>query len=144
MKSILLILVLALTAQHVVGQTNPPKEKHDTLWISDTTRHLSFNSGTILPQYPGGAQEMNKFLTQHIQYPKEAREKKIQGTVMVQFDVDEQGRVDQVKAVQGIGGGCDEEAVRVIQSMPNFHPGTQNGKPVRTTMKIPIGFTLSN
>ena len=71
-----------------------------------------------------------------------ARMRGIQGTVLVSLIVNTDGTVDGVELVQGIGGGCDEEAIRIIKSSPNWTPGMIKGKAVRTRMKIPISFKL--
>ena len=71
-----------------------------------------------------------------------ARESGIQGTVYVTFVVEHDGSVTDVRILRGIGGGCDEEAVRVINSMPKWNAGKQRGKPVRVQFNMPIKFTL--
>lgn len=72
-----------------------------------------------------------------------ARESGIQGTVYVTFVVERNGNVTDVRVLRGIGGGCDEEAVRVIKAMPKWNPGKQRGKPVRVQFNMPIKFTLA-
>jgi len=72
-----------------------------------------------------------------------ARESGIQGTVYVTFVVERNGNVTDVKILRGIGGGCDEEALRVVQNMPKWEPGKQRGKPVRVQFNMPIKFTLA-
>jgi periplasmic protein TonB len=84
-----------------------------------------------------------KFLQDNIKYPQMARESGIQGTVYVTFVVERNGSVTDVKILRGIGGGCDEEAVRVVQNMPKWEPGKQRGKPVRVQFNMPIKFTLA-
>jgi protein TonB len=78
-----------------------------------------------------------------MKYPQMARESGIQGTVYVTFVVERNGNVTDVKVLRGIGGGCDEEAIRVIQAMPPWVPGKQRGKPVRVQFNMPIRFTLA-
>jgi len=94
------------------------------------------------PEYPGGNAARMQFLQENIKYPQMARESGIQGTVYVTFVVETDGRVTDVRVLRGIGGGCDEEAIRVIQSMPKWVPGKQRGKPVRVQFNMPIKFTL--
>jgi len=94
------------------------------------------------PQYPGGDAARMKFLQENIKYPQMARESGIQGTVYVTFVVEPDGSVSDVRVLRGIGGGCDEEAVRVIKMMPKWIPGKQRGKPVRVQFNMPIKFTL--
>lgn len=95
------------------------------------------------PAFPGGDAARIKFLQENIKYPQIARESSIQGTVYVTFVVERNGNVTDVRVLRGIGGGCDEEAVRVIKAMPNWSPGKQRGKPVRVQFNMPIKFTLA-
>ena len=95
------------------------------------------------PSFPGGDAARMKFLQDNIKYPQMARESGIQGTVYVTFVVERSGAVTDVKILRGIGGGCDEEAVRVVQNMPKWEPGKQRGKPVRVQFNMPIKFTLA-
>jgi len=95
-----------------------------------------------MPQFPGGDAARMKFLQENIKYPQLARESGIQGTVFVTFVVEVDGSVTDVRVLRGIGGGCDEEAVRVIKEMPSWVPGRQRGQPVRVQFNMPIRFTL--
>jgi len=95
------------------------------------------------PEYPGGIEAMMAFVSKNINYPSEARERKISGKVMVTFQIDENGAVADPKVTEGIGGGCDEEAIRVIKKMPKWSPGESDGKPVRVEMKVPVMFMPS-
>jgi protein TonB len=95
-----------------------------------------------MPEYPGGQMAMNTFLKQNLQYPKLASEMGISGKVYVQFTVDEQGNIGNIKILRGLGAGCDEEAIRVIKLMPKWLPGKQNGTSVKTYFTLPIIFNL--
>lgn len=95
------------------------------------------------PSFPGGDEARIRFLQENIKYPQIARESSIQGTVYVTFVVEKNGNVTDVRILRGIGGGCDEEAVRVIKAMPKWNPGKQRGKPVRVQFNMPIKFTLA-
>jgi periplasmic protein TonB len=95
-----------------------------------------------MPEFPGGDAARMKFLQDNIKYPQLARESGIQGTVFVTFVVEVDGSVTDVRVLRGIGGGCDEEAVRVIKQMPSWVPGRQRGQPVRVQFNMPIRFTL--
>jgi len=81
-------------------------------------------------------------LINNLVYPPIAKEKGISGRVIIQFYVEKDGSITNVKVVSGIGGGCDEEAQRVIENMPKWNPGLQRGRPVRVTFTMPIAFTL--
>jgi protein TonB len=95
------------------------------------------------PEFSGGYEAMQKFLRDKIQYPTLAQESGIQGTVFVQFVVSKTGKISNVKILRGIGGGCDEEAVRVVKDMPNWIPGRQNGQAVPVMFQIPVKFQLN-
>jgi len=95
------------------------------------------------PGYPGGDEARMRFLRDNIRYPAIARESGIQGTVFIQFVVERDGSITDVRVVRGIGGGCDEEAVRVVQMMPRWTPGKQRNRAVRVQFMMPIRFTLS-
>ena len=77
-----------------------------------------------------------------MEYPAQARRMGVEGKVFVQFVVDKDGSLTDVKAVKGIGAGCDEEAVEIVKSAPKWKPGKQRGKAVRVRMIIPITFRL--
>lgn len=94
------------------------------------------------PSFPGGDEARIRFLSENIRYPQMARESGIQGTVFVTFVVERDGSVTDVRILRGIGGGCDEEAIRVIKAMPKWNPGKQRGRPVRVQFNMPIRFTL--
>ncbi len=91
-----------------------------------------------MPEYPGGVQEMMNFLANNLTYPEKARREKIQGRVFVNFVVEKDGAVSNVNILRGIGAGCDEEAKRVVELMPNWKPGEQNGEPVRVSFNLPV------
>jgi TonB family protein len=95
-----------------------------------------------MPEYPGGQPAMYDYLLKAIKYPDEARKKGITGTVYVNFVVEEDGTISTVKILRGIGGGCDEESIRVVKSMPKWLPGTQNGKKVAVIFNLPIRYAL--
>ena len=96
----------------------------------------------VMPEYPGGDQAMMDFVAKNVQYPQEARDKEISGRVLVSFIVEKDGSITEVKVVKGIGGGCDEEAVRVVKAMPKWKPGKDKGKPVRVSYMMPFTFKL--
>lgn len=95
-----------------------------------------------MPEFPGGAGELYKYLGNSIKYPPLAKESGIQGRVFVNFVVEPNGNISNVKVLRGIGGGCDEEAIRVVKAMPTWKPGKQRGKAVRVSYNLPIKFTL--
>lgn len=95
------------------------------------------------PEFEGGINGFHSYIMNAIKYPLQARQAGVEGRVDVQFVVEKDGSLSEVKAIKGIGSGCDEEAVRVLQNAPSFKPATQNGKPVRVRMVLPITFELN-
>ena len=95
-----------------------------------------------MPEYPGGLNKLTDYLSKNIKYPQMARESGIQGRVFVNFVVEPDGSVSNVNVMRSLGGGCDEEAVRVVKAMPKWKPGRQRGKAVRVSYILPIVFKL--
>lgn len=93
-------------------------------------------------EFPGGEEARITFLQKNIKYPALARENGIEGRVYVTFVVGPDGSIRDVKVLRGIGGGCDEEATRVVKMMPAFKPAKQNGRPVNVQFNMPIVFSL--
>lgn len=101
-----------------------------------------FTSVEEVPEFPGGVQGFYHFLASSIRYPEAARKNKTQGRVVVSFIVEKDGALSDVHVLRGIGDGCDEESVRVLNTSPKWKPGTQNGKQVRVQYSVPISFSL--
>jgi TonB family protein len=95
-----------------------------------------------MPEYIGGDYARNKTLAENILYPQQATEHGIQGTIYISFIIEKDGAVSNVRILKGIGGGCDEEALRVVKLMNKWQPGSQNGKNVRVLFNMPIYFKL--
>lgn len=118
--------------QEVIFTAAPEEEEADEIF-------------TIVEDQPtptGGMQAFYKYVSDNLKYPAQARRMGIEGKVFVQFVVDRDGSLSEVQAIRGIGAGCDEEAVRVIQGAPKWNPGKQRGRPVRVRMILPITFKL--
>jgi protein TonB len=111
---------------NVVVVVSPPATKPVT-WAEE------------MPEFNG---DLNAFLQKQLQYPDKARDAGVDGKVNVQFIVNEDGSVSNTKIIRGIGAGCDEEAIRIINSMPKWKPGKQNGKAVKVYFTLPIRFVL--
>lgn len=95
-----------------------------------------------MPSFPGGMSELMLFLKENIKYPQLARDSGVQGRVFVTFVVEKDGSVTDVRILRGIGCGCDEEAIHVVESMPKWIPGRQRNVAVRVRFNLPIKFTL--
>jgi len=96
------------------------------------------------PEFQGGDQARIEYLIKNINYPKKARKAGIQGTVYITFIIEKDGKVSNVRILRGIGGGCDEESLRVVKNMPKWKPGRQRGKNVRVQYNMPLKFTLKD
>ena len=95
-----------------------------------------------MPSFEGGIAEFYKFVGNNLKYPAQARRMGIEGKVFVHFVIDKDGSLSDIKVVRGIGAGCDEEVVRIVQKSPKWNPGKQRGRPVRVRMMLPITFKL--
>lgn len=96
-----------------------------------------------MPEPTGGMASFYKFISKEMKYPSLARRNNIEGRVFVQFIVDNDGSLSDIQIIKGIGGGCDEEAARVLAQAPKWNPGKQRGKAVRVRMIVPIHFRLN-
>ena len=94
------------------------------------------------PEFPGGVEALYRYMAENIRYPEQAKIDGVQGRVFVRFVIDTDGSVKDAKVLRGIGSGCDEEALRVVNAMPKWRPGTVDGKPVRAEYNLPINFQL--
>lgn len=124
---------LDLDAEPAALPPPPPEEKKE-----EPAEPEVFIAVEQMPELIGGIGSIQK----GIRYPELARKAGVEGMVVVQFVVDEQGNVLTPRIIKGIGAGCDEEALRVVQQA-KFTPGQQRGKPVRVKMSLPIRFSLS-
>jgi periplasmic protein TonB len=94
------------------------------------------------PVFKGGEVALLKFITKNLNYPARARRMGIEGKVFVKAIIEKDGSVSDAEVIKGIGGGCDEEALRVIRMLPKYEPGKQRGRPVRVTITYPITFVM--
>ena len=97
-----------------------------------------------MPQFPGGETALRKYIAENVRYPEMAKENDIQGTVYVRFVVDEKGKVTNVELLRGVDPLLDKEALRVVNSLPNWKPGKKRGKAVKVSHSVPIKFALKN
>jgi protein TonB len=127
-----------VTQEGTEGATELPPEPV----VADPDEGKVFTYVEEMPTFPGGEAAMYEYISRKIVYPALARENGITGRVFMNFIVDKDGNIKDVKVLRGIGGGCDEEATRVIKAMPNWKPGKQNGRAVQVSFNVPINFTL--
>ena len=113
--------------------------------VCDTTnRYEFFGSVEQQPQFRGGERALLNYLMENVKYPPSAIKDSIQGRVVVQFVVEKNGEVGEVKVVRSVREDLDEEAVRVIKTLPKFSPGRQNGKVVSDWYTLPVTFKLQD
>jgi TonB family protein len=136
MKSALLTFMFLLFILSVKAQSG------DTTKNKEETYDKVFTSVEQMPQFPGGRDQFYRYIGRTIRYPRIAREKNTQGTVIVTMVVEKDGSLSDIKATTSVGGGCEEEAVRVMKLCPKWNPGLQNDHAVRVAYSVPISFTL--
>ena len=133
----ILFILLVSTSGFSQAQT---KEVSLTSSVADTSKTPRVYQ--FVERMPTPSFDIKEYLAANVKYPVLAQKKNIQGRVMVSFVVNEDGSIDEAKVLRGIGGGCDEEALRVIKNMPRWNPGKQNNKPVKVKYTQPISFVL--
>jgi len=109
---------------------------------ADSTKVYEIADVERPPSFPGGESAMLKFMAENIKYPTFAREQGIQGTVAAEFVVEKDGSISSMKILKGLGGGCDEEFLRVLSLMPKWTPGEKGGEAVRVRSLAPARFRL--
>ncbi|QKJ32485.1 TonB family protein [Mucilaginibacter mali] len=125
---------LTVNAQNKPAKPTPPKSANSNAVFTAVEQAASF---------PGGLEKFGPYLAKTIKYPAKARKNNVQGKVFVQFVVEKDGSLANMKVLRGIGSGCDEEAIRALKNGPKWIPGKQNGKIVRSEYTVPISFQLA-
>lgn len=95
-------------------------------------------------EFPGGVEAMNRFMAENIKYPTLAKQKNIEGKVIISFIVEKNGTLSDIRTIKDIGEGCGDEGVRIVKLMPKWKPAKQKGQPVRQQFFLPISFVLTN
>lgn len=131
--TILLFTSLAVYAQNDSGTENLLLESKDAI----------FEIVEEMPAPPGGSRALYEYFEKKLSYPIAAIERGVEGRVYVNFVIEKDGSITNVKVSQGIGSGCDEEAVRLVKSMPKWNPAKRHGQPVRVRYSIPVVFELN-
>ena len=101
-----------------------------------------FNVVEDMPAFPGGMEAMSQFISSNIKYPADAKKQKVDGRVLVNFVVEKDGSITEVKVIKPAFPSLDAEAIRVVKAMPKWKPGYQNGQAVRVQFTMPINFSL--
>ena len=149
-----LILVIG---SHLTGLTTACSPRSQTTQSGQST-HQSVTQATpqpvmdeevftvceVPPRFPGGMAQFSHYIRQNLRYPEAARKAKVDGRVFVSFIVTNQGLIKDVNVLKGLGYGTDEEAVRLVQTMPAWTPGRQAGRFVNVKYYLGIPFDLSS
>ena len=125
----------------IVEKTDEIDTQND-IQISNETSDEIFTMVEEQPIFKGGTPGFYQYISENLEYPEQAQVENIQGRVYVQFVINKEGVVEDVVALKGIGGGCDEAAVSVVESLPKWTPGKQRGKAVKVRMVLPVEFKL--
>ena len=140
---------LPLTAEELV-QTTKNGEINDSSFYVEPADPVApvFKEPQIIveemPEYPGGIPELMKFISDNVEYPRDAIMNNIQGRVILRFVVNTDGSVDRIQILRGIDSSLDNEAIRVVSTLPKFKPGRQQGVPVPVWFSLPVLFRLEN
>ncbi len=126
-----LLIFLLLSAGISFAQEDDPKIQRQI-----------FTSIEQMPEFPGGPAAMNKFLSKKLKYPKSAYKNNIEGRVVVQFIVEVDGTLSDIKIKHSLDPDCDKETLRVIRKMPKWNPGRQNGVAAACYYTLPVTFKL--
>ena len=113
-------------------------QRNDTTYVTDKVYQVVEK----MPEFPGGKQRLLDWLKTNIQYPAEAREKGVEGRIIIQFVINKNGKAVEPLIVQSLDPILDKEAIRLINSMPQWKPGEEKGEPVRVRFTMPINFRL--
>ncbi|MBC8051561.1 MAG: energy transducer TonB [Sphingobacteriaceae bacterium] len=108
--------------------------------VQGTDKVYDFSLVDVVPEFPGGQRELTKYLTTTLKYPVVAKQNNVQGKVYLSFIVEKDGLLSDIKVKQGIGSGCDEEAVRLLRNSPKWKAGLVKDQPVRTYFVLPVSF----
>jgi len=147
MKKSIFILFLLLFSASITAENDPFVCVHRALIIPQLDFTITLENDTIFyvvevpPEFPGGIREMQRFINGNLRWPTIYNEITIQGTVIVGFTVEKDGSITRIEVVrnQAQSRAFAEEAIRVIEKMPKWTPGKQNGEPVRVRVIVPVG-----
>lgn len=151
MAMFLFVFSCEMTEQAEIEGATQVEASKNNIGPSDITARLNdvgkdadmiFDVTEVQPNPPGGMNGWNQYLAGNLKYPAQARQMGIEGTVILVFIINSDGSISNVEVLRGIGGGCDEEAMRVVQNSPDWKPAEQRGRVVNSRMRLPIRFKL--
>jgi len=124
------------TQETAVASIDRPDE------VEDTEEDI-FITCEFPPSFPGGVEALYKFISDNVKYPSAAKDNNVTGKVVVRFVVNQKGNIENAYVFRSIDPLLDREAIRVVESLPKWNPGTQRGKPVKVWFTLPINFQLN-
>ncbi len=145
MKNIFLVVAILLGSQISIAQTQDSEQFIKApKAVEEAPQEETFVIVEKMPEFPGGQAALMHYLNSKIKYPEECRKMGVEGKVFVKFIVDATGNITNVQVLRGVVDGklLEKEAIRVVESMPNWKPGTQGGKAVSVYFTLPISFKL--
>lgn len=141
---ILAALITVTLSNPVSAQDKQAKAQAKESQEAQTDEEPIFMVVEEMPTFQGGHEALSQYLSTHIKYPEEARANGVEGKCLVTFIIEKDGSISNVKLLRGFDDACDNEALRVVKSMPAWNPGKQRGKDVRVQFNMPIQFKLDN
>ena len=138
-SSALVILALAAICTTGYAQNNNDLSAGDSQNSTTLTKE-NVGAGITMPEFPGGDVGLSKYLAENVKFPENAKKDSLSRKVFVQFVINQEGDVENVKVVRGVDNAFDKEAIRVVESMPKWEPAKQFGKPIKFTHTIGVGF----
>jgi protein TonB len=136
----------AATSSATAATAKPVTKAKFSRGHASVTTPKIYSAAEIAPQFPGGERGLDNYINKTVNYPQQAIDDDVSGTVHVSFIVDEKGHVTKARVMgaANISDGLDQEALRVVKNMPAWMPGTVKGKKVRTRMELPISFQVES
>ncbi len=141
-KTFLCVISLLFFTMRMSAQQTDPVSAQQTDPTTAATVTTTLSSLEQMPDFPGGQKALIKYLSENMEYPEEARKNGIEGKVLSQFMVNEDGTLTDVQIIGKMGYGCDEEVLRLITQMPRWNAGKEDGKAVKVLFKLPVVFML--
>lgn len=138
-SSALVIIALAAICTNGYAQNNNDLSAGDSQNSTTLTKE-NVGAGITMPEFPGGDVGLSKYLAENVKFPENAKKDSLSKKVFVQFVINQEGDVENVKVVRGVDKAFDKEAIRVVESMPKWEPAKQFGKPIKFTHTIGVGF----
>ena len=140
-RNINLLIILLAIFTSACNMSSSDQSTQDNV---DSSNDLKKSEGKVekVPGFPGGKEKMMEFIQSNLVYPVEAKNAGIEGTVFVQFDINDDGVLENEQVIKGIGHGCDKAALDVIKSMPKWNAAQVDGKKKKVKISVPIKFEL--